>query len=109
VPLPRILVIGGAGYIGSYACKTLAVRGCEPVIYDNLSCGNRWAVNWGPLDEGEIPGGARLRAVLDCYQPVCAMFGESVEQPLLYYQKNVGGSGSASLFHEIIETPWSAS
>jgi UDP-glucose 4-epimerase len=40
----KILVTGGAGYIGSHACKVLAARGFEPVPYDNLSRGNRWAV-----------------------------------------------------------------
>jgi UDP-arabinose 4-epimerase len=40
----RVLVTGGAGYIGSHACKALAVAGHEPVVYDNLSGGHRWAV-----------------------------------------------------------------
>src|SRR5450759_1990421 len=105
----KVLVTGGAGYIGSHACKALARRGFEPITYDNLSRGNRWAMKWGPLEEGEIADGARLRAVLDRHQPVAVMHfaafayvGESVEQPLLYYQNNVGGS--AALFRAIIET-----
>jgi UDP-glucose-4-epimerase GalE len=105
----RILVTGGAGYIGSHACKALESRGYEPVTYDNLSRGNRWAVKWGPLEEGEIADGARLRAVLRCYQPVAVMHfaafayvGESGEQPLSYYRNNV--AGSAALFQSIIET-----
>jgi UDP-glucose 4-epimerase len=49
----RILGTGGAGYIGSYACRALATRRYEPVTYDNLS-GNGWAVKWGPFVEGEI-------------------------------------------------------
>jgi UDP-glucose-4-epimerase GalE len=105
----KVLVTGGAGYIGSHACKALARRGFEPITYDNLSRGNRWAVKWGPLEEGEIADITRLRAVLDRYQPVAVMHfaafayvGESVEQPLLYYQNNVGGS--AALFHAVIET-----
>jgi UDP-glucose-4-epimerase GalE len=109
MPQSRILVTGGAGYVGSHACKALAVRGYEPVAYDNLSRGNRWAVKWGPLEEGEIADGARLRAVLDRYQPVAVMHfaafayvGESVEQPLLYYENNV--DGSTALFRAIIET-----
>ena len=109
MPRPRILVTGGAGYIGSHVCKALAACGYEPVTYDNLSRSNRWAVKWGPLEEGEIADGTRLRAVLDRYQPVAvihfaafAYVGESVEQPLLYYKNNVGGS--AALFRAIIET-----
>ena len=50
----KILVTGGAGYIGSHACKALAAGGFEPVTYDNLSRGNRWAVKWGPLEAGDI-------------------------------------------------------
>ena len=48
----KILVTGGAGYIGGHAYRTLAANGFEPVVYDNLSRGNRWAVKWGPLEEG---------------------------------------------------------
>jgi UDP-glucose-4-epimerase GalE len=109
MPRSRILVTGGAGYIGSHACKALAARGYEPVTYDNLSRGNQWAVKWGPLEEGEIADVARLREVLDRYQPLAVMHfaafayvGESVEQPLLYYNNNVGGS--TGLFRAIIET-----
>jgi UDP-glucose 4-epimerase len=40
----NILVTGGAGYIGSHTCKALPVRGYVPIMYDNLSRGNRWAV-----------------------------------------------------------------
>jgi UDP-glucose-4-epimerase GalE len=109
MPQSRILVTGGAGYIGSHACKALAARGYEPVTYDNLSRGNRWAVKWGPLEEGDIADGARLRAVLNRYQPLAVMHfaaftyvGESVERPLLYYENNVGGS--TALLRAIVET-----
>jgi nucleoside-diphosphate-sugar epimerase len=50
----NILVTGGAGYIGSHVCKALAAKGHMPITYDNLSRGNRWAVKWGPLLEGDI-------------------------------------------------------
>ena len=109
MPRSRILVTGGAGYIGSHACKALAVRGYEPVTYDNLSRGNRWAVKWGPLEEGDVADGARLRAVLNRYQPLAVMHfaafayvGESIERPLLYYENNVGGS--TALLRAITET-----
>ena len=105
----KILVTGGAGYIGSHACKALASKGYQPVAYDNLSRGNRWTVKWGPLEEGDIRDEMRLREVLHRYQPVAVMHfaalayvGESVEQPLLYYDNNV--CGSATLFHAIIRT-----
>jgi UDP-glucose-4-epimerase GalE len=97
----NILVTGGAGYIGSHACKTLAGKGYTPISYDNLSRGNRWAVRWGPLEEGDIADTARLRAVLEKYQPAALMHfaayayvGESVAQPLLYYNNNFGGTAA---------------
>jgi UDP-glucose 4-epimerase len=86
----RILVTGGAGYIGSHTCKALAAKGFEPIVYDNLSRGNRWAVKWGPLEEGDIADTVRLRAVFKQYRPAVLMHfaanayvGESVEDPLL--------------------------
>lgn len=93
-----VLVTGGAGYVGSHACKALAMSGFEPVVYDNLSIGNRWAVRWGPLERGDILDGARLNEVVRRYRPVAAMHfaalslvGESVEEPGLYWRTNVGG------------------
>ena len=104
----KILVTGGAGYIGSHACKALAAGGFEPVTYDNLSRGNRWAVKWGPLEAGDIGDQARLRAVLDRHQPAAVMHfaafayvGESVENPNLYYHNNV--CGSATLLRTVTE------
>lgn len=103
----KILVTGGAGYIGSHACKALAMSGFKPVTYDNLSRGNRWAVRWGPLEEGEIADEARLREVFALHQPAAIMHfaayayvGESVEKPLLYYQNNI--AGSAALLRAIV-------
>jgi len=97
----KILVTGGAGYIGSHACKALAAGGFEPVTYDNLSRGNRWAVKFGPFEQGDIADEKRLREVLVRHQPAAlvhfaafAYVGESVENPNLYYQNNVCGSAS---------------
>lgn len=97
----KILVTGGAGYIGSHVCKLLAAKGLEPIVYDNLSRGNRWAVKWGPLELGDISDTLRLRAVLEQYRPAAVMHfaayayvGESVESPLLYYRNNVAGTSS---------------
>ena len=105
----KVLVTGGAGYIGSHACKALASRGIEPVVYDNLSRGNRWAVKWGPLEVGDLVDTPRLRTVIERYRPAAVMHfaayayvGESVQSPLLYYQNNVGGS--AALLRTIAET-----
>lgn len=95
----KILVTGGAGFIGSHVCKALAAKGIEPVVYDNLARGNRWAVKWGPLEEGDIADVACLHAVLERHRPMAVMHfaafayvGESVRAPLLYYRNNIGGS-----------------
>ena len=101
----NVLVTGGAGYIGSHACKLLAARGHVPVTYDNLSRGHRGAVKWGPCEVGDMEDRAKLRSVFDRYQPEAVMHfaafayvGESVEQPLLYYRNNVAGS------HALLQT-----
>jgi UDP-arabinose 4-epimerase len=104
----KILVTGGAGYIGSHVCKALAAEGFIPVTYDNLSRGNRWAVKWGPLEEGDIADTGRIGVVLDKYRPAALMHfaayayvGESVEQPLEYYRNNF--TGTATLLAAIME------
>ncbi len=106
----KILVTGGAGYIGSHACKALAADGFEPVTYDNLSRGNRWAVRWGPFEVGDIADEKRLREVLDHHQPAAvihfaafAYVGESVNSPNLYYQNNVCGSATLLTNHYPVE------
>jgi UDP-arabinose 4-epimerase len=103
-----ILVTGGAGFIGSHACKALANGGFLPVTYDNLSRGNREAVKWGPLETGEIADGERVRAVLEQYHPQAVMHfaayayvGESVSNPLLYYRNNV--AGTVALLQAIVD------
>lgn len=95
----NILVTGGAGYIGSHTCKALALAGYTPVSYDNLVNGHRWAVKWGPLEEGDISDRDRLNAVIAKYQPAAVMHfaayayvGESVKDPGKYYRNNVAGT-----------------
>ena len=94
-----VLVTGGAGYIGSHACKALAAAGYRPVCYDNLVYGHDWAVRWGPLERGDIADRARLDAVIRRYRPGAVMHfaafayvGESVLDPGKYYRNNVSGS-----------------
>src|SRR3546814_13609126 len=93
-----VLVTGGAGYIGSHACKALALAGYRPVAYDNLVHGHRWAVRWGPLEEGELADGERLDAVIQAHRPTAVLHfaaytaaGESVAEPGKYYANNVYG------------------
>jgi UDP-arabinose 4-epimerase len=91
-----VLVTGGAGFVGSHACKALAGAGFLPVAYDNLSQGHRWAVRWGPLEVGDIEDRGHLQQVMDRYRPVAIMHfaaliaaGESVAEPAKYYRNNV--------------------
>jgi UDP-arabinose 4-epimerase len=92
----NILVTGGAGYIGSHACKVLAGAGYVPVTYDNLSLGHRSAVKYGPFVEGDLADGERLRAVLSEHEVEAivhfaanAYVGESIGNPRKYFRNNV--------------------
>jgi len=105
--MTNVLVTGGAGYVGSHACKALAAEGYNPIAYDNLSRGNRSAVKWGPFELGDIADGGGVKAVLNTYNPIGVMHfaayayvGESVESPLMYYENNF--SGSAALLRTIL-------
>lgn len=96
-----VLVTGGAGYIGSHACKALAAAGFTPVTYDNFVYGHRKAVRFGPLVEGDIRDAAALDAAFAAHRPVAvlhfaafAYVGESVADPGKYYDNNVGGTVS---------------
>ena len=95
----RVVVTGGAGYIGSHICKALSESGFEPVVFDNLLYGHEWAVKWGPLEKGDIRDKSALRDCFERYQPEalihCAALtyvGESVQKPLSYYETNVSGT-----------------
>ncbi len=94
-----VLVTGGAGYIGSHTCKALAALGYLPISLDNLIYGHKWAVQWGPLFEGDIADSLILDKIFSDYHPTAvihfaayAYVGESVEHPAKYYQNNVVGS-----------------
>jgi UDP-glucose-4-epimerase GalE len=95
----NILVTGGAGYIGSHACKALAANGFQPVVYDSLVRGHRSLVKWGDLIVGDLHDTETLAGVFRRYQPAgvlhfaaFAYVGESVEHPQKYFHNNVGGS-----------------
>jgi UDP-arabinose 4-epimerase len=95
----RVLVTGGAGYIGSHTAKLLRAEGIDPVVYDNLSTGHRSSVRWGPFVRGDILDTSRLAAVLTEYAvdavihfAASAYVGESVENPAKYYRNNVAGT-----------------
>lgn len=97
--MTNILVTGGAGYIGSHACKALKQAGYTPVTYDNLVTGWQDAVKFGPFERGDLADRARLDAVFARYQPAAVMHfaalsqvGEAMSEPGRYWRNNVAGS-----------------
>ena len=99
--MTRILITGGAGYIGSHTAKRLSHHGVETAVFDNLSRGHRGFVKWGPLIEGDLRNTALLRETLRWFKPdvvlhfaAFAYVGESFSNPGLYNDNNVGGTVS---------------
>ena len=97
--MKNVLVTGGAGYIGSHACKVLRDQGYVPVTYDNLSTGWEDAVKFGPFERGDLHDRARLDEVFAKHQPIAVMHfaafsqvGEAMREPGKYWHNNVGGS-----------------
>ncbi|HSH70585.1 MAG TPA: UDP-glucose 4-epimerase GalE [Deferrisomatales bacterium] len=94
-----VLVTGGAGYVGSHACKLLHARGYHPVVFDNLSRGHRWAAQWGTFVEGDLGDKEAIKAVLLEHRisqvlhfAAYAYVAESVRQPRQYYRNNVANT-----------------
>ena len=97
--MTNILVTGGAGYIGSHACKALKTAGYTPVTYDNLITGWQDAVKFGPFEPGDLADRARLDQVFDQYKPAAVMHfaalsqvGEAMSEPGRYWRGNVCAS-----------------
>lgn len=95
----KIVVTGGAGYIGSHTCKALAEQGHEVVVYDSLVTGHRDLVRWGDFVHGDIRDTPRLRKCLRRVRPDGVIHfasliavGESVVDPGAYFSVNVTGS-----------------
>lgn len=95
----EILVVGGAGYIGSHMVKMLAENGHKVTVFDNLSRGFRDSVISGELVEGDLCNPENLQGLFNgrsfdlvMHFAALAYVGESVEQPLLYYANNVTGT-----------------
>ncbi|MCZ6465272.1 MAG: UDP-glucose 4-epimerase GalE [Proteobacteria bacterium] len=94
-PSGPVLVVGGAGYIGSHTVRMLEGRGIPVVVFDNLSTGHREAVT-EPFVEGDLRDREAIRGVLREHAPRAVMHfaakcyvGESVHQPAVYYRENV--------------------
>jgi len=126
----NILVVGGAGYIGSHTAKLLSKRGYVPIVLDNLVRGHRGAANYGPFFEGSMADSGLLHKIFLEYDIAAVMHfaafcyvGESMEAPAMYYQNNVANtlallevmverdignfifSSSCSIYGEPDETP----
>lgn len=97
--MKNVIVSGGAGYIGSHACKALSRAGYVPVTFDNLSTGWKEAVKFGPFEKGDMLCKNDVDRVFDRYEPIAVMHfaahsqvGESMKNPGLYWENNVLGS-----------------
>lgn len=95
----HILVTGGAGYIGSHACKALRRAGYVPVTFDNLSTGWAASVKFGPFEQGDLTERDVLNRVFETYRPSAVMHfaalsqvDEALRKPGFYWRNNVLGS-----------------
>jgi len=95
----KILVTGGAGYIGSHAVKELQKCGYSSLVLDNLSCGHRELVKCGEFIEGDLEDGALLESIFSrnsidavMHFAAHAYVDESVRHPRKYYKNNVGNT-----------------
>jgi len=95
----KVLVTGAAGYVGSHACKALALAGLQPIGLDNLERAGIRELPWGPLEVADTRDRSALDDVLRRHRPQAALHfaayayvGESVARPGLYYRNNVLGT-----------------
>ena len=97
--MQNIFVTGGAGYIGSHACKALKAAGYTPITIDNLITGWRDAVKFGPFEQVDLCDRDQLDPIFETYKPAAVMHfaalsqvGESMKEPEKYWRNNVLGS-----------------
>jgi UDP-glucose 4-epimerase len=103
-----ILIVGGAGYIGSHINKELNKQGCKTVVFDSLIKGHKEAVKWGDFFQGDLGNIEDIRGVFKKY-PIKAVLhfaafievGESVKDPQKYYKNNV--ANTLNLFQVMVE------
>lgn len=91
-----ILVVGGAGYIGSHVCKALKESGFLPITYDNLSTGHSWALQFGPSIIADIENEEALLNAFREHHPLAVIHlaslinvRDSILNPALYWEKNL--------------------
>ena len=94
--MSSILIVGGAGFIGSHTAKLVAAAGHKPVVFDNLSSGHRWALRWGVFEEGDLGDRDAIERVLvrhdiDAVIDFAAYIevGESMRDPRKYFRNNL--------------------
>lgn len=97
--MARILVTGGAGYIGAHTCLALSRAGHEPVVLDDLSAGHADSVRWGPLIKGDIADQAAITTAIRQHGIAAVIHfagaieaGQSMRDPARFYRVNVAGS-----------------
>lgn len=97
--MKNILIVGGAGYIGSHTCKELHKQGYNPIVYDNLIYGHREFVKWGEFILGDLEDKEQLELLFSKHHidavmhfAAFAYVGESVQDPQKYYQNNVSAT-----------------
>ncbi len=99
IPMGKVLVTGGAGYVGSHVTKYLLEKGLETVVLDNLQTGHREAVVGGIFVEGDIGDEQTLQDIFSSHEidsvihmAADCLVGDSVKDPLKYFDSNVGKS-----------------
>lgn len=104
----KVLVVGGAGYIGSHMVKQLVSAGHQVVVLDNLSTGFRDLTRYGDLVVGDLADSGQLRSIFSEHQfdgvmhfAASSLVGESVQNPAKYYRNNV--LGALNLLNAMIE------
>ncbi|MCK0150182.1 UDP-glucose 4-epimerase GalE [Marivita sp. S6314] len=104
----KVLVTGGAGYIGSHACKALSKTGHTPITFDNLSTGWRDAVQFGPFFEGDLTDKSSIERAFAEHRPDAVLHfaalsrvDEAMAKPELYWRNNV--LGSLNLFEAAVQ------
>lgn len=95
----KVLVVGGAGYVGSHACLALADKGHGVTVFDDLSTGHARSVQWGEFIKGSLMNAADIEAAVERVSPDVVMHfaarslvEESMRDPYVYYQSNVSGT-----------------
>jgi UDP-glucose 4-epimerase len=95
----KVIVTGGAGYIGAHLCKYLASKECMPIVVDSLTTGHRDFVKWGPFEECDVRDSKKLFDIFERYRPDLVMHlagscyvEESEKNPMKYYDNNFIGT-----------------